>query len=741
MPTTTKPKVQVSSNERTNSLLVTANPAEHKIIDDLVRSIDVEEPTGAVRRPRSREPYLHVYTAKTADVQEVAKTLNVLYPGCVVNEDGRARRLHIFATPTQHELIERTIKQLDGEGINGGVSVAVIPTGRIDSLTAVATLHAVFLADKDAAPSITPHPTGYGLIVRGTADQVTQIKSLLLQMDPNALKGDPQKGNVRTIPLGGRDTEEFSQMLKQLWGAKNSNPIIVVPSNSQPVRDQRVPSAAPSSNQPAPSRETTRPPRAASRPQADIPLDKPTSAKRKTPKANSAPITQPRAQTTQATIFTVSLLEETPEKTAEPVKPNKGKKKTANANKKANPNKQKKAARKAQAAPKAETTPKSVEPANETPATDENGEPIRVFSSGGNLVITSKDEAALDDMERLIELMQEATPSKPRWTIFYLRSADASETAAMLERLFPTSSVSSGTSSSTGMLGELTGGMSSMGRSLMNATGLSSAMAGSLTLRIIPDMRSNALYVAGPADQIREVEAMLRVLDASELPEQLRDRTPHRIQVQHAEVEDVAAIVREIYKDDMTPEGQQPGQQPNPFAMLMGGGGSSRGGSSSRGGQQQARSIKLTLSVDARTNTLIISSSESLFRQIESLVQSIDDDARAANRTVRVVDIKGSNSAAVQTALSAMYSKIKTSSSTRSSSSSSSSRGSPSSSSGSSSPSPFGSGGFTPGMPFMPPFGGFGSSPFGGDRGSDSSRSSRYSGSPFGSGGPPGGGR
>ncbi len=734
VPTTTKPKVQVSSDERTNRLLVTANAAELKIIDELLKTIDVEELPGAVRRPRSREPYLHVYTAKTADVQEVAKTLNVLYPGCVVNEDGRARRLHIFATPTQHEQIERTIKQLDGEGLSGGASVAVISTGRIDSLTAVATLQALYAAEKDAAPSMTPHPTGYGLIVRGTNDQVNQIKLLLNQMDPNALKGEPQKGNVRTIPLGGRDPEEFSQMLKQFWGAKNSNPIIVVPSNSQPVRDQRVPSAAPSSSQPPPLRETARPPRAASRPEAKVPLEKPTSAKRKTPKVDSVPTTQPRAQAAQASIFTVSLLKETNENPAEPAKiekPNKAKKKAGNANKQANPNKPKKAARKAQSAPEAT---KPVESTAETPTTDKDGKPIRVFSSGGNLVVTSEDEPALDEMERMIELMMEVTPSKPRWTIFYLRSADASETAAMLERLFPTSSVSSGTSSSGGMLGELTGGMSSMGRSLMNATGLSSAMAGALTLRIIPDMRSNALYVAGPAEQVREVEAMLRVLDASELPEQLRDRTPHRILVQHAEVEDVAAIVREIYKDDMTPEGQQPGQQQNPFAMLMGGGGSSRGGSS-RGGQQAARTIKLTLSVDARTNTLIVSSSEALFRQIEALVQAVDEDARAANRTVRVVDIKGSNSAAVQTALTAMYSKIKTGAATRSSSSSS--RGGSSSSSGASSP-PFGSGGFTPGMPFMPPFGGspFGGSPFGGSSSSDDrSRSSRYSGSPFGSGG------
>jgi len=58
MPTSTntKPKVQVSSDERTNRLLVTANTAEHKIIEEVLKTIDVEELPGAVRRPRSREP-------------------------------------------------------------------------------------------------------------------------------------------------------------------------------------------------------------------------------------------------------------------------------------------------------------------------------------------------------------------------------------------------------------------------------------------------------------------------------------------------------------------------------------------------------------------------------------------------------------------------------------------------------------------------------------------------------------
>ena len=240
--------------------------------------------------------------------------------------------------------------------------------------------------------------------------------------------------------------------------------------------------------------------------------------------------------------------------------------------------------------------------------------------------------------------------------------------------------------------------MGSMGRTLMNATGLNTLGTSSLTLRIVPEVRSNALYVTGPAHQVSEVEMMLKVLDASELPDQLRDRAPHFIEVEHAEVEEVAAIVREVYKDDLTPEGQQPGQAQNPFAMLMGqGGGSNR---SNRGGQQPQRTIKLTLGVDTRTNTLIVSASESLFRQIEALVISLDDAARDAKRTVRVVDLGGANPAVVQQTLGAMYSKVKISSSGKSKSGGAT----PSSGSSSSSSS-------TPNVgapPFMPfsPFGG-----------------------------------
>ena len=83
------------------------------------------------------------------------------------------------------------------------------------------------------------------LLVRGTADQVTQIKLLLTQMDPNALLGERQKGTLRSVPLGGRDPDEFSNLLKQFWSTRHANPIIVVPSETNSIRALRVPSATP----------------------------------------------------------------------------------------------------------------------------------------------------------------------------------------------------------------------------------------------------------------------------------------------------------------------------------------------------------------------------------------------------------------------------------------------------------------------------------------------------------------
>ena len=268
----------------------------------------------------------------------------------------------------------------------------------------------------------------------------------------------------------------------------------------------------------------------------------------------------------------------------------------------------------------------------------------------------------MDRLEEVIASLASAMPPKAQWTVFYLRSADATQTSSILERLFPTSSVSSvGSASDGGFMSELSGGLSSMGRGIMGMSGLDSVLSGPQTLRIIPDVRSNSLFVSGPPHQIDEVEDVLRILDASELPEQLRDRAPRYIAVKHAQVDEVAAILRDVFKEELTPP--QPAQQQrgggggNPFAALMGGGG---------GSAASAPKVQMTLGIDYQNSRLYVSSNESMFQQVLTMVEEIDSAAQEARRAIRVVPLQHASSAMIQQTIGSLLPRVKVSSSSTS---------------------------------------------------------------------------
>ena len=70
--------------------------------------------------------------------------------------------------------------------------------------------------------------------------------------------------------------------------------------------------------------------------------------------------------------------------------------------------------------------------------------PITLTVRGGELMLfdPSGQSQSLDQMETIIEQLALAIPPRTTWTVYYLRSAEVTETAAMLEQLFPSSSVS-----------------------------------------------------------------------------------------------------------------------------------------------------------------------------------------------------------------------------------------------------------------------------------------------------------
>ncbi|MFQ5732323.1 MAG: secretin N-terminal domain-containing protein [Planctomycetaceae bacterium] len=634
--TTGDANVRVNAEPRTNSLFVLASIEKVKLAEEIVKALDVPMSPGRNPFPPSRnsEPYLKSYKVRGVTATEVTKTLSVLLPeGSVINEDGRAGTIHIFGNDEIHKMAEELIEEMGG---TGGGSVDIVPVKYNDPAAVAATLVAMFASDGSSAPSIQADSRGRQLLVRGTKSQIAQIKTLVTRLEANSTARSwvsDQDGPVRRFDVPG-DPQEFLRNLQQMMRGNTKNPIrIVVPNGSGPIRERRLPGRGlespnnDDSRRRLPRRTTTE-----RRLWRDAPYRRPLPGVERVGKVEGRP-RKPAA----GELFAMYSTDD------------RGARRLS-----ADAQRQLRERAVAQKPP-SETEPKTTA---KTPAP--TGPPVTIFIQNGQIVVNSDDKQALDRIQRLIGAMAASYQPKTTWTVFYLQSADATEAASMLEQLLPSSTVATtASSSSNSLFGGLTQGFSSLGNTVADMSGLNTL---SDSVRIIPDVRSNALFVSGSAAKVRDVERMLKVLDSSDLPANLRDRVPRMVPVRYADVNEVASIVRDVYSDYMQPTQSRGGgaNNFNPLAMIMTGGrsGRSRGSRNSGGNSRQQQGVRLTLGVDQRTGQLIVSANDALYQQIEQMVYDLDKSAYQAERTTRVIHLKNASTSTITQTLTAMYPNI-----------------------------------------------------------------------------------
>ena len=605
-PVASNAQLQVMSDIRTNSLFVTASPDQQALVEEIIKAIDISElPDGTkLTREGNSGPYLRVYRV-SGRADQVAQSITAMMPGVVVNEDGAAGTVHIFGTARQHQQVEEWVKSFS-EGTGASGSVAVIPLAKMDPLTAAATLRNLFVAEGANAPTVETDLYGNRIIVKGTALQVEQIKQVLADLgeDGTGLKKKGEGGNIRRYSLRGRDPEEFFKYLEQEWQASEKTSIrIVVPKKSGPIKGIKTPSDE------VPAAEDER--------ATDEKEDSTTQTPSRRPGLRKATGYLPvnRAVDEAAAV-------------ADPAR--------------------------SPLQNKLETVPPV--DAERLESTTPDG--IQIVVDGDELLLLSRDEDALDRLEETMDFLQQSIPFRTKWTVFYLQAADATEAAALLEQFIPSSSVTNTTSSSSFGLSSM---FSPLTQSVSDMTGLSSLGANPQTLRIIPDPRSNSLFVTGPQASVEEAEGFLEVLDSTNIPESLRDMQPRRIEVEHAEIDDIATMVNETFKPYMEPAGGRQ-QQNNPLAQMFGGGGGN-------GKSNEPKGVQMTVAVDRQTSSLVISSSEALFTKVQEMVKESDEAAKKSNRTIRVVQLKNSDASVIQESLRSLFPRV-TTSATRPSSSS-----------------------------------------------------------------------
>jgi len=556
--------MQVSSLESTNTLLVTATPEGLALVEEVLQSIDVPADRSAEEMIASTEPELRVYGMVSADESEVAKTLDVLMPGVVVNEDRRQDTIHVFGTPEQHREVQRLMRILDvSEG--GSRTVEVIRLQRSNPAAVASFLNELFSnEDRDERPMIQAEIGSRSVIVRGTENQVEEVRAALRQFgEPGSSESIGRNRQVRRVDVGGLDAQTIAEIAERLYSQRASE-----------KDDRGIRVVVPRSN-------------------SDRSAE---SVRRRIESSSVGPMSRP----------------------ARPEHPDSlqpGLSATLASNKRA------------RQAPTASRLTSTDSPAgseerenDEATSTDrersDSRSTVRIEVVGDQLLVLSGDPDAAEAVENTLRELIRQMPNRTRWTVFYLEAAEAGEAAARLNQLMIDQTLPSGSES-----------------------GLFLSDTAPVPLQIVPDERTNSLFVSGTERQVEQVETFLEYIDATEVPTSFMNRQPHAIQVQYADVEEIADLLRNLYKDYLV--------DPVAERMRASGRDNDRRGGRNESSRPTAAELKdspgirLTLAVDSQTGELLVACNDQLFREIEAVVQQRDLAVRDRQPTVQVVPISG----------------------------------------------------------------------------------------------------
>lgn len=604
--------VRLAWDPASMQLLVAAPPAK---MEQIARILQALSPAGAGASGAAgmqAAPQLEVYEVYPADPEAALKVLQTLLAGTAgvrLTTDPKTGNLVALARPSEHATIRATLDQMQRDALR----VEVLRLRIADPQTAAQSIQKLFGAD-GKAPTVQADVATRQLLVRGSESQLEQIRSILEQMGETDLvrRGSESGGNVRMIPITGPTARSALDRLEEIWPAMHRNQIrIVTPSAVIPTLRPSNPAEEPS-RQPLP--EVNRP----------APMPSPPSP---APAAPSQTPAAPAPATTTATApwAPVVFVSETSAAKAEPP---------------------------AAAEPR--------EPAPKTPA------PIIVAPGPGGVVIASDDVKALDEFEAMLKtLVGSASSGGGNMTIFYLRHAKANSVAETLDRVLGGGTLpkeyyeaQQQQQQQQAAMGRFPGG-----RGMPTPpTNSSSVPAQNPALRITPDSRLNALIVrAGPTD-VELIEELLKILDQLESPEDiLAQPKPRLVPVYNTQADEIVEVLKQVYADRIGASsssgsgGGAAGGVPPFVAMMRGMRGPRAGGqASSSVSRSSDETQKMSLGVDARTNSVIVSAPEPLFTEVKELIEQLDIAAVESNETMRVVTLQKASLTAVEDALSSL---------------------------------------------------------------------------------------
>src|SRR5262249_32755936 len=168
--------------------------------------------------------------------------------------------------------------------------------------------------------------------------------------------------------------------------------------------------------------------------------------------------------------------------------------------------------------------------------------PISITRTPQGLVVTSRDQASLDQFLKLID---ELSPADAHYHIYKLTHADSKDVAVLLESIFQDQGAKKDNTNSRVFY-------------IWDEPPAENKERNRLSkrepLRFIADPVTNSILVKGADDdQLAQIQALIEIYDRAPPPDSPLIRHTKIVHIQYAKAQAVADVVKDVYRDLLSP--------------------------------------------------------------------------------------------------------------------------------------------------------------------------------------------
>jgi len=257
-------------------------------------------------------------------------------------------------------------------------------------------------------------------------------------------------------------------------------------------------------------------------------------------------------------------------------------------------------------------------------------------NAGSNAIILTDTQQSIHRIAEIVSALDTSISSISEIRVFPLVYADAKQLADVIKGLFQSSSSGSSRSSSSRgsssgiaeMMRARFGGGSSSSRSSGSSgrssrsggSGSSAALAAASRVVAISEERTNSLVVSAPSDVIPTIEQLVKEMDRT-----IEDVTEIQVfKLQNADAYEMADVLTSLFSDKDEIENSRGGYRFGSYGRSSSSSSRSRSGSSGNSSERMLQQKKVVAVADPRTNSVIVSATAELMKQIALMVERLD---------------------------------------------------------------------------------------------------------------------